>query len=75
MCISVRQVSWSFDLHAAAAGANGIGAAVAIRFVLLSSAAVTRPDWSDEEKALYPLVSQALLRTADDLSNRSTVPY
>lgn len=30
-----------------------------IRFVLLSSAAVTRPNWSSEEKALYPLVSQS----------------
>ncbi|CAM9958966.1 unnamed protein product, partial [Hapterophycus canaliculatus] len=29
----------------------------ATRFVLLSSAAVTRPNWSDEEKALYPLAA------------------
>ncbi|CAM9408799.1 unnamed protein product [Ascophyllum nodosum] len=28
------------------------------RFVLLSSAAVTRPQWSSEEKALYPLAAE-----------------
>lgn len=32
-------------------------ATVGFRFVLLSSAAVTRPNWSAEDKALYPLVS------------------
>ena len=50
------------------------------RFVLLSSAAVTRPNWSSEDKALYPLVSipspvqQAVDSTVNSTVKSGTIP-
>lgn len=42
--------------------------------MLLSSAAVTRPSWSSEDKALYPLVSLLPPRHASEAPQRFVMP-